>query len=136
MRVDVLFGDGAEGPVLHLAEPISFWGGVDPATGIITQPRHPGYRLSLGNTVLVMPGTIGSSSGSAILLELIRIGKSPAAIVLEQPDAILTLGAIVGQEMGYGTITMARGPMDHFPPFGHVRISADGSVLTEASRDT
>jgi predicted aconitase with swiveling domain len=121
----------AKGPVLKLREPLSFWGGVDPATGIITQPRHEGFQLSIVGTVLILPGTIGSSSGSAILLELLRIGKAPVAIVLEKTDAILTIGAIVAREMSYGTITMACGPINNLPDSGYLQINIDGSVRQE-----
>ena len=51
--------------------------------------------------MLFLPGTIGSSSASAVLLELIRAGLAPAAIVMHEPDAILLLGLIVAREMGW-----------------------------------
>jgi predicted aconitase with swiveling domain len=51
--------------------------------------------------VLFLPGTIGSSSASAVLLELVHAGIAPAAIVLHEPDAILLLGLIVAREMGW-----------------------------------
>uniref|UniRef100_UPI0013D6CD8D aconitase X swivel domain-containing protein n=2 Tax=Pseudomonadota TaxID=1224 RepID=UPI0013D6CD8D len=49
------------------------------------------------------PGTIGSSSAAAVLLELVSAGLAPAAIILHEPDAILLLGLIVAQEMGHAT---------------------------------
>jgi len=51
--------------------------------------------------VLVMPVGKGSSSASSILLEAVRLGTAPAAIVLAEPDAILALGAAVAREL-YG----------------------------------
>ena len=53
--------------------------------------------------VLFLPGTIGSSSASAVLLELVHNGHAPAALVLHEPDAILLLGLIVAREMGWPT---------------------------------
>lgn len=84
-----------------LTAPISFWGGVDPKTGTIADPRHPEYGQAIAGRVLFIPSTIGSSSASAILLELVHAGLAPAAIVLHEPDAILLLGLIVAREMGY-----------------------------------
>jgi predicted aconitase with swiveling domain len=53
--------------------------------------------------VLALPGTIGSSSASAVLLELVHAGKAPAAILMTEPDAILLLGLVVAREMGWAT---------------------------------
>lgn len=94
----------AEGPLLRLAAPVSFWGGVNPKTGTIADPRHPDYGTSIAGTVLAVSATIGSSSSSAVMLELLRGDKAPAALVLGTVDAILTLGVIVASEMGYGSI--------------------------------
>lgn len=91
----------AEGPLLRLTAPLSFWGGVDPKTGTIIQVRHPQCGTSIAGTVLCLPATIGSSSSSAVLLELIRLGKAPAALVLSEPDAILLIGCLVAREMGW-----------------------------------
>lgn len=96
----LLIDGAAAGPVLKLAQPISFWGGVDPATGWITQPAHPDFDARVAGTVLVLPGMIGSSSSSAIMLELIGAGLAPAAVVMAEVDAILALGAVAGGELG------------------------------------
>ena len=97
-------GPPAEGRLLVLEKPISFWGGVDPLTGAIMDPRHPRHGEQLGGRVLVMERTIGSSSSSAVMLELLRNRVAPAAIVVGRTDAILLLGILVAQELGYGTI--------------------------------
>ena len=94
----------AEAELLRLAQPISFWGGVDPRTGRISDPRHPDHGREIGGKILVLPGMIGSSSSSYIMLELMAIGRAPAALVLAEPDAILALGVVVAREMAYGSI--------------------------------
>jgi len=100
----ILIPGEAEGPLLRLAAPISFWGGVDPKTGRIADPRHPDHGRSIAGTALAVPATMGSSSSSAVMLELLRGGHAPAALLLGAVDAILTLGVVVAREMGYGTI--------------------------------
>ena len=55
-----------------------------------------------------MERTIGSSSSSAVMLELLRNRVAPAAIVVGRPDAILVLGILVAQELGYSTIPVVR----------------------------
>ena len=86
-----------------LSAPISFWGGVDPNSGRISDVRHPQCGSDVAGTVLFVPGTIGSSSAAAVLMELVHGGLAPAALVLHEPDAILLLGLIVAREMGWET---------------------------------
>ena len=89
----------AAGKVLRLEEPLSFWGGVDAATGRIIDRRHARCGESVAGRVLVMPYGRGSSSSSSVLLEGVRLGTAPAAIVLRELDGILALGAAVAREL-------------------------------------
>ena len=91
----------ARGAALVLDEPLSFWGGVEPSTGLVIDVRHPQRGANVSGRVLVMPSGRGSSSSSSVLAECVRAGTAPAAIVLAEPDPILALGAIVGREL-YG----------------------------------
>jgi predicted aconitase with swiveling domain len=99
----LLSGPATKAPALALTAPISFWGGVDPKTGRISDSRHPQSGESIADRVLLVPATVGSSSAAAILLELVHAGLAPAAVVLHEPDAILLLGLIVAKEMGWPT---------------------------------
>lgn len=98
----------AAGRLFVLRKPLSFWGGVDPIKGIVADPRHPQHGEPLSGRILVMERTIGSSSSSAIMLELLRNGVSPAGMVLGRPDAILMLGILVARELGYPTVPVAQ----------------------------
>ena len=103
LPVQVLVAGSADGPVLALDEPLSFWGGLDPETGRITDARHPQAGCSVVGTVLFMPSSRGSSSSSSVLAEAIRLGTAPAAIVLGQVDVIVAVGAMVSSEL-YGRV--------------------------------
>ncbi|MBS0580659.1 MAG: DUF126 domain-containing protein [Proteobacteria bacterium] len=98
------------GSVLHLLEPISFWGGVSPATGRLTDTRSREHGNSITNTILLIRNLRGSSSASSVLLELIYRGLAPAALVLDSPDAILALGALVATELGLASPPILRLP--------------------------
>lgn len=103
--IPVHAGEG-RGRLLVLERPLSFWGGVDPETGHVSDPRHPQYGESVRGRILVMERAIGSSSSSAIMLELLRNDVAPAAIVLGSTDAILVLGVLVAEELGYPSIPL------------------------------
>jgi predicted aconitase with swiveling domain len=90
----------AEGEVLLLTEPVSFWGGVD-HHGEIIDVHHAQHKAKMTNKVLVMPSGRGSSSATAVLAELIRTGDGPLAIIMLQCDTILVIGALVSAEI-YG----------------------------------
>ena len=92
----------ASGLALVLEEPLSFWGGVDPATGALIDTHHPQQGASVTGRILVMPSGRGSSSSSYVLAESIRAGTAPVAILLREPDGIVALGAIVAREL-YGS---------------------------------
>lgn len=97
----VLVAGKASGEVLVLDEPLSFWGGLDVATGEIIDVHHPQRGASLAGKVVVMPYARGSSSTANSLAEAIHGGTGPAAIVLREPDEIVVLGAVVPGEL-YG----------------------------------
>ncbi len=91
----------ARGTTLVLDEPLSLWGGLDPATGRVIELRHPQHGALVTGRVLVLPAARGSSSSASVLAEAVRAGTAPAAIVLGEPDLILALGAAVAEEL-YG----------------------------------
>lgn len=95
------------GDILASQTPLSLWGGIDPASGDIIDRYH---RLNGGNwddRVLVMPHGRGSCTGSAVLLEAIHAGHAPAMILLNRPDPIIALGAIVAEEVLHRTLSIA-----------------------------
>ena len=88
----------AEGPVLKLSEPVSFWGGIGP-DGRIIDVHHPQHGAEVTGRILVMRSGRGSSSGTYVLAELLRLGIAPAAIILTEPDGIIATGALVAAEL-------------------------------------
>lgn len=125
-----LIAGAAAGPILRLALPLGFWGGVDAATGRIVDARHPDRGASIAGTVLAIPATIGSSSSSSVMLELIRNGRAPAALVLGAVDPILVLGIVVAGELGYRMLPVLALPPEHLAtlPQGAPARVADGTI--------
>jgi len=128
---EVQIAGTADGAVLRLTKEISFWGGVDSFSGRITDPRHPQHDVVVTGRVLVLPATIGSSTGSSIMLELLANGCAPAALVLAEPDAILALGVVVAAEMGYPTIPvllLSRAEQERLTTGQRAQIAVDGAI--------
>ncbi len=87
----------AEGEVLLSSEPISFFGGVDPATGIITEPNHCLHGRSIAGKILVFPRGKGSTVGSYTLYRMKKAGVAPRAIVNAECETIVAVGAIISE---------------------------------------
>ena len=117
----------ARGPALVLEEQLSFWGGIEPATGEVIDVRHPQRGANVSGRVLVMPSGRGSSSSSSVLAECVRVGTAPAAIVLAEPDPILALGAMVARELYGRAIPVVVSSETRVRDGDVVTVRADGS---------
>jgi hypothetical protein len=92
-----------KGRALVTAQPISFWGGLDPKTGSTIQKRHELRGKNVSDKVLVFPYGKGSSTSSAVFLEAVRSHKPPVAIVNIETEALLAIGAILAKQV-YGKL--------------------------------
>lgn len=89
----------ARGNALVSSEPISFWGGYDSATGEIIDRRHPLSGQNASGKVLAVPAARGSSTTTAVLLEAIRAGTAPCAIITTGTDLFFALASVVADEL-------------------------------------
>jgi predicted aconitase with swiveling domain len=87
----------ARGTALVSRGPISFLGGVNPETGIVIEPEHELEGECISGRILVFPTAKGSTAGSYILYGMAKNGVAPAAIVNEQSEAIVAVGAIIAE---------------------------------------
>lgn len=103
-----------DGEIVVCAEGLSFWGGVDPDTGVVIDAHHDLQGRSLAGKIVLMPTSRGSCSGSGVLLQLALNGHAPAALVFREDEDILTLGAVIASRMFDRTIGILRLPAsDH-----------------------
>jgi predicted aconitase with swiveling domain len=117
--------------VLRLDEPLSLWGGMDPATGELIDAHHPQRGGNLAGRAVAMRSARGSSSSASVLAEAVRAGTAPAAFLLAEPDLILAVGAAVAEELYGRTVAVIVLPADELaalPDGAEVRIGPDGSV--------
>lgn len=103
----------AHGPVIATTEPLSFWGGIDPATATVIDVHHPLHGRCLSGAIVLMPSTRGSCTGSGVLLDMALNGRAPAALVFCEPEDVVTLGALIAAEMfGKGLPVLRLDPQD------------------------
>jgi predicted aconitase/predicted aconitase with swiveling domain len=94
-----LAAGSGQGVLLHTDLGLSFWGGVDPQTAQVIDQHHPLCGQVIAGRVLAVPNGRGSCTGSSTLLQLILGGVAPAALVLAEPDKILSLGALIAEHV-------------------------------------
>lgn len=85
----------SDGVVLVTSQSISFWGGIDPKTGIINDPRHDLLGQSIADRILVFPYAKGSAAAPLVMLELARVAKAPAAMINLEAEPLLVSGPII-----------------------------------------
>lgn len=110
-----------------LSEGLSLWGGMDPASGELIDAHHPQRGANLAGRVVVMPSGRGSSSSASVLAEAVRAGTAPAAILLGEPDLILSIGSAVAEELYGVTVPVL------VLPLAELAAIQDGDELTEIS---
>ena len=121
----------AQGEALVSDEPLSFWGGYDQHTGEIIDRRHPLSGTMAAGRMLAVPSTRGSSTTTAVLLEAIRGGTAPAALITSGVDPFLALASIVADELYAKPIPVVALDPDDFVTLKTgqwLRLSADGSI--------
>ncbi len=127
----VIPGD-AEGAALVSDEPLSFWGGLCAATGEVIDRRHGLSGAVVTGRIFVFPCGKGSSTGSAVLLQSIRSGTAPAAIINLKVDPILALGAIVADELYHRSVPIVVLPEEDFRSLDEgdrLMVRQDGTVI-------
>lgn len=85
----------AQGEAMVTSMGISFFGGVDPDTGVVVERGHELEGQSIAGKVLVFPSGKGSTVGSYTLYRLAFSGKAPAAVINLECEPITAVGCII-----------------------------------------
>ncbi len=86
-----------KGEALVSNQGISFYGGVDPETGVVVEKDHELEGQSISGKVLVFPSGKGSTVGSYVLYQLAKTGKGPVAIINQETETIVAVGCIISE---------------------------------------
>jgi len=85
----------ASGEAIVSKAPLSFYGGIDPKTGVVIEKGHELEGKSVNGKVLVFPNGKGSTVGSYVIYGLKKNGVAPAAIVNKETETIVATGVIL-----------------------------------------
>ena len=92
-----IFSGMVEGEALVSHMGISFYGSIDPDTGVVLEKGHDLEGQSIAGKVLVFPSGKGSTVGSYTLYRLKANGKAPAAVVNAETETITAVGCIISE---------------------------------------
>jgi uncharacterized protein len=93
----IIYKGKAEGEALVTSQPISFYGGVDPNTGIVLEKGHELHGQSVKGKILVFPQGKGSTVGSYTLYRMKKNGTAPAGMINKECETIVAVGAIISE---------------------------------------
>lgn len=93
----IIYKGKAEGEALVTSMPISFYGGVDPNTGVVLEKGHELQGQSVKGKVLVFPQGKGSTVGSYTLYRMKKNGVAPTAMINRECETIIAVGAIISE---------------------------------------
>ena len=85
----------ARGEAIVSRAPMSFYGGIDPKTGVVIEKGHELEGQCGKDKILVFPQGKGSTVGSYVIYGLKKNGVSPAAIVNKETETIVATGVIL-----------------------------------------
>jgi predicted aconitase with swiveling domain len=86
-----------EGEALTTSQSISFYGGVDPNTGVVIEKGHELQGKSVKGKILVFPNGKGSTVGSYTLYRMKKNGTAPAGMINKECETVVAVGAIISE---------------------------------------
>lgn len=110
----------AQGEALVTTQAISFYGGIDPETGVVVERGHELEGKCIAGRVLVFPTGKGSTVGSYTLYRLKHNGHAPLAILNAECETITAVGCIIAE-----IVCVDQLPIQHIPHGSLVRIDDD-----------
>lgn len=122
----------AEGQALVSGEQIVWSHGVEPSQGIIDDSKVKLHGQSIKGKIFVYPYGKGSTSSSTWILETIRCGNAPAAIINREAELIITTGFLYGQLLYGATIPV----VDHLDQDPLAAIATGDTVRVDGATGT
>jgi predicted aconitase with swiveling domain len=97
LRGRCIYSGTTRGEALVSAQAVSFFGGIDPDSGVVVERGHALEGQSIAGKVLVFPTGKGSTVGSYTLYRLKHNGHAPLAILNAECETIIAVGCIIAE---------------------------------------
>jgi predicted aconitase with swiveling domain len=97
MKLRSIVHGNVEGEAIVSPNPISFFGEIDPQSGVVLDAKNPLYGETIANKIFVFPEGRGSTVGSYIIYGLKKNKASPIALVANKAETIVIAGAILAE---------------------------------------
>jgi predicted aconitase with swiveling domain len=122
-----VMGGVAEGEALVSTDSVSFYGGVNPVTGVITDPGHSSYGETITGKIFIFPTGKGSTVGSYVIYRMAKLGTAPAAIINVETEAILATGCVISNIPLVDMLD--KNPIEIIKNGMRVRVDADSGIV-------
>lgn len=122
-----VMGGYGEGEALVSEEPVSFYGGVDPGTGYITEPGHGCFGKCLKEKIFVFPTGKGSTVGSYALYRMKKMGTAPSAIINRETESIIATGCVISDIPLMDKLE--KDPLEVIRDGMYVKVDADNKII-------
>jgi len=123
----------AEGEVIICNGPFSMKGDLDPKSGKVNVKGHPLEGKSLAGKIFVFTTGRGSSVGPYIVYEAKKAGMAPAAMICQECEPIIALGAIMADIPMVDRLD--KDPLVAIKPGDRVRVDGDAGTVEIIQRD-
>ena len=129
-----------DAPAVVTGQPINFPAAFCKAANILPFKRgeirdehHDLFGTHIGGKALVFPTCVGSTYTGLVLLELIKTGRGPAALIVAMADPLLVSGCVLAQVWYQRVIPVVElcdpGTLDRIATGNRVRIERGGTEM-------
>ena len=126
LRGRVIVARRVEGEALVSPQPLSFYGGVNPETGVVVEKGHMLQGVKVSGKILVFPYGKGSTVGSYVLYAMAKYGTAPKAILNREAEPIVVIGCILAKIPLADRFNLD--PVENLKTGDRVRLWEDGRV--------
>lgn len=123
----------AKGRAIVTAQPLSFFGGVDPNNGVIIEKGHDLEGITITGKILVFPHGKGSTVGSYVIYGMKKRGTAPAAIINIDTEPIIAAGCVLGEIPLIDKLN--ENPVNAIKTGNFVKVMADRGIIEINSVD-
>lgn len=100
--------------------------------GVVGDKNHPFFGRDVKGRIMVIPQTVGSTTGGLVVVEILRRGIGPAGIICENADSLMASGGILAEVWCGITMPIIDGipfsELQKIPDGANVEIGEDGTV--------